>query len=97
MPPCAPRFYGRLSTRCATSIYSRFGKPARLARGTIVNAFEHLRSEGYVESSVGSGTYVNRVLPERLLHVAPGHTRGGTFKSTVCYNAPITPCLQITT
>jgi len=41
-----------------------------LARGTIVNAFDLLGSEGYVEGSVGSGTYVSRVLPERLLHVA---------------------------
>jgi len=41
-----------------------------LARGTIVNAFDQLASEGYVEGSVGSGTYVSKVLPERLLHVA---------------------------
>ncbi len=39
-----------------------------LARGTIVNAFEQLRSEGYVEGSVGSGTYVSAVLPDELLH-----------------------------
>ncbi|HEY0783781.1 MAG TPA: PLP-dependent aminotransferase family protein [Thermoanaerobaculia bacterium] len=38
-----------------------------LSRGTIVNAFEQLRSEGYVEGSVGSGTYVSRVLPDELL------------------------------
>jgi GntR family transcriptional regulator / MocR family aminotransferase len=41
-----------------------------LARGTIVNAFDQLASEGYVEGSVGSGTYVSKVLPEQLLHVA---------------------------
>src|SRR5262249_1696312 len=41
-----------------------------LARGTIVNAFDQLRAESYIHGSVGSGTYVNRVLPERLLHVA---------------------------
>ena len=40
-----------------------------LSRGTIVNAFEQLKSEGYVEGAVGSGTYVNRVLPDDLLHV----------------------------
>jgi GntR family transcriptional regulator/MocR family aminotransferase len=45
----------------------------RLARGTIVNAFELLKSEGYLDGSVGSGTYVSRVLPENLLHVAPHH------------------------
>jgi len=41
-----------------------------LARGTIVNAFEHLKSEGYLEGSVGAGTYVSKVLPEKFLHVA---------------------------
>jgi len=48
-----------------------FAKRYGLSRGTIVNAFEQLKSEGYVEGSVGSGTYVSRVLPEELLHVAP--------------------------
>ena len=38
-----------------------------LSRGTIVNAFEQLRSEGYVEGSVGSGTYVSKILPDTLL------------------------------
>lgn len=38
-----------------------------LARGTIVTAFEQLQSEGYVEGSVGSGTYVSSVLPDELL------------------------------
>ena len=41
-----------------------------LARGTIVNAFDQLASEGYVEGSIGSGTYVSNVLPDRLLQVA---------------------------
>ncbi len=40
-----------------------------LSRGTIVNAFEQLKSEGYVEGSVGSGTYVSKLLPEELLQV----------------------------
>jgi len=41
-----------------------------LSRGTIVSAFEQLKSEGYVEGSVGSGTYVSTVLPDELLEVA---------------------------
>lgn len=41
-----------------------------LARGTIVNAFDQLKSEGYVEGNVGSGTCVSKVLPEKLLQVA---------------------------
>jgi GntR family transcriptional regulator / MocR family aminotransferase len=38
-----------------------------LSRPTIVSAFEQLRSEGYVEGKVGSGTYVSQTLPEELL------------------------------
>jgi GntR family transcriptional regulator / MocR family aminotransferase len=45
------------------------------ARGTIVNAFEQLKSEGYLDGSVGSGTYVSNVLPEKLLQVASGKAR----------------------
>jgi len=41
-----------------------------LARGTIVSAFEQLKSEGYIEGSVGSGTYVSDVLPDELLRAA---------------------------
>lgn len=41
-----------------------------LARGTIVAAFEMLVAEGYVEGSVGSGTFVARTLPDDLLEVA---------------------------
>jgi GntR family transcriptional regulator / MocR family aminotransferase len=41
-----------------------------LSRGTIVNAFEQLKAEGYLEGTVGSGTYVNRVLPDELFQVA---------------------------
>jgi GntR family transcriptional regulator/MocR family aminotransferase len=40
-----------------------------LSRGTIVNAFEQLKAEGYVQGSVGSGTYVSKVLPDELLQV----------------------------
>jgi GntR family transcriptional regulator/MocR family aminotransferase len=40
-----------------------------LSRGTIVSAFEQLESEGYVEGSVGSGTYVSKILPDDLLQV----------------------------
>lgn len=40
-----------------------------LSRGTIVNAFEQLKSEGYVEGTIGSGTFVSKVLPDDLLRV----------------------------
>jgi GntR family transcriptional regulator/MocR family aminotransferase len=35
-----------------------------------VHAFDQLTSEGYLENRIGSGSYVSRVLPEELLHVA---------------------------
>jgi GntR family transcriptional regulator/MocR family aminotransferase len=47
-------------TRDLASLYG-------LSRGTIVSAFEQLKSEGYVDGSVGSGTYVSKVLPDDLL------------------------------
>jgi GntR family transcriptional regulator / MocR family aminotransferase len=47
----------------------------QLSRGTIVNAFDLLKSEGYLEGSIGSGTYVSSVLPDELLQVAPARSR----------------------
>jgi GntR family transcriptional regulator / MocR family aminotransferase len=41
----------------------------RLSRGTIVNAVEQLKSEGYVQGRTGSGTYVSNTLPDELLQV----------------------------
>lgn len=38
------------------------------ARGTILNAYEQLFAEGYVESERGGGTYVARELPDELLN-----------------------------
>ncbi len=44
-----------------------------VSRGTVVSVYEQLRSEGYVVGRVGSGTRVNAVLPEELLHApSPG-------------------------
>ena len=41
----------------------------RLSRGTIITAFEQLKSEGYIEGTIGSGSYVSKVVPEQLLQV----------------------------
>ena len=38
-----------------------------LSRGTVVQAFEELKSEGYLDGTIGSGTRVSRILPEELL------------------------------
>lgn len=43
-----------------------------LSRGTVVSAFDELKSEGYLHGSRGSGTYISSVLPEHLLQVQAG-------------------------
>lgn len=41
-----------------------------LARGTVMNAIDQLKAEGYLSATVGSGTYVAAVLPDSLQRVA---------------------------
>jgi GntR family transcriptional regulator/MocR family aminotransferase len=57
----------RPATRLAST--RELAKHYGLSRGTIVNAFDQLKAEGYLEGSVGSGTYVSKVLPDELLQV----------------------------
>lgn len=52
-----------------------------LSRGTVVGAFERLRSEGYVVGTVGSGTRVSTVLPEHLLRAMPAPSGGSAGAS----------------
>jgi len=40
-----------------------------VSRNTVVNAYEQLLAEGYLETRVGAGTFVNSSLPEEYLHV----------------------------
>jgi GntR family transcriptional regulator/MocR family aminotransferase len=58
---------GRLGAGARLPATRDLAEHYQLSRGTIVVAFEQLKSEGYLESRVGSGTYVARVLPDRLL------------------------------
>ena len=53
----------------------------RLSRGTIVTAFEQLKSEGYIEGTIGSGSYVSKVLPEQLLNVTTARAELHTFRN----------------
>lgn len=41
-----------------------------LSRGTLVTVYELMKAEGYVTGRTGSGTFVNRTVPDALLHVA---------------------------
>src|SRR4051812_47155874 len=46
------------------------GDELGVSRNTILNAYGQLTAEGYLESIIGSGTFVARVLPESLLTTA---------------------------
>ncbi len=48
-----------------------------VARMTIVNAYEQLLAEGYLEGKTGAGTYVAAILPEAMLRVGPDSLRPG--------------------
>src|SRR5271169_2682886 len=58
-----------------------------LSRPTIVTAFEQLRSEGYVEGKVGSGTYVSKTLPDELLQAPPAKSVAGTRRRSIPLSA----------
>src|SRR5258708_12229010 len=50
-----------------------------VSRNTVVNAFEQLIAEGYLESKVGAGTYVTHVLPEDVfkMNITVRNASGG--------------------
>src|SRR5580693_2370410 len=62
---------GRLRPGARLPATRDLARQYELSRGTVVSAFEELKSEGYLHGSRGSGTYVSNVLPEHLLQVAP--------------------------
>lgn len=46
-----------------------------VSRNTVMNAFEQLLAEGYLEGQVGSGTYVSRALPDDMLYIPASRSR----------------------
>ncbi len=62
---------GRLRSQARLPSTRNLALEYGLSRGTIVSAFEQLQSEGYLESTVGSGTRVSKTLPEAFLKTAP--------------------------
>ena len=61
---------GRIAPGARLPATRDLAREYKLARATVVTAFEQLKSEGYVEGRVGAGTYVSQVLPDDLLQVA---------------------------
>lgn len=62
---------GRLRAGTRLPATRTLARELRISRNTVLNAFEQLLAEGYVEGQTGSGTYVGHVLPDDLLHVSP--------------------------
>ncbi len=60
------RLYPGARLPATRDLASQYG----MSRGTVVSSFEQLKAEGYVQGSVGSGTYVSKILPDELLRVA---------------------------
>src|SRR5262249_38384580 len=50
-------------------------------RNTVLNAYEQLLAEGYLEGKIGSGTYVHRTLPEEMTQVRPSSERARPLPS----------------
>lgn len=70
---------GRIAPGARLPATRDLAREYKLARATVVTAFEQLKSEGYVEGRVGAGTYVSEVLPDDLLqvgHISAGATTG---------------------
>src|SRR5262245_2500692 len=49
-----------------------------VSRNTVLNAYEQLLAEGYLEGKIGSGTYVHRTLPEEMTQVRRSSVRATT-------------------
>ncbi|MFL6229432.1 MAG: PLP-dependent aminotransferase family protein [Pyrinomonadaceae bacterium] len=60
---------GRLTPGTRLQSSREIAKELCVSRNTVVNAFDQLLAEGYLEGQVGSGTYVSRALPEDLFNV----------------------------
>ena len=57
-----------------------------VSRGTVVAAFDHLRSEGYVEMRVGAGAFVATTIPDEAIAVTKrkvGDTRKQATRATL--------------
>lgn len=62
--------HGQLAAGARLPSTRELARALGLARNTVLNAYEQLLAEGYLEGRTGSGTYVNRVLPDEMLRVA---------------------------
>lgn len=67
---------GRLLPRQRIPSTRSLAKSLSISRTTVTSCYEQLLSEGYLETIVGSGTYVCAQLPDDLLHSTPVESAG---------------------
>ncbi|HEX5706610.1 MAG TPA: PLP-dependent aminotransferase family protein [Pyrinomonadaceae bacterium] len=59
---------GRLAPGARLPSTRELAAELSVSRNTVLNAFEQLLAEGYVEGQTGSGTFVSKALPDELLN-----------------------------
>src|SRR5262245_29856639 len=60
---------GRIASGAQIPSSRELARELGVARNTVLNAVEQLITEGYLQGEPGSGTYVNRTLPDDTLRV----------------------------
>ncbi len=72
---------GRLKPRSRLPSSRALAEQLGVARATVVEAFEQLAGEGYIETRIGSGTTVSAELPEVLLATGRKASKPASLKT----------------
>jgi GntR family transcriptional regulator/MocR family aminotransferase len=88
---------GRLKAGSRLPSTRTLARAYQVARGTVVAAYEQLKAEGYLEASLGSGTFVARALPENFPRFSRKavHRAGSApppVRRTSAYARRVKPC-----
>lgn len=75
---------GQLSLGMRLPSSRDFANALGVSRNTVEHAYEQLRSEGYIHSEVGSGTYVSETVPERYTEVRQPSAPPSALQMTDC-------------
>lgn len=82
---------GRLKPQARLPSTRALSEELSVARATVVEAYEQLLSEGYLETRSGSGTRVAAELPETLLASTPSSKAGQTVQRLSVRREPARP------
>lgn len=84
---------GRLHRGAAIPATRSLADQYALSRRIVVNVFDQLRDEGYLEAKVGAGTHVSQNVPEDFLAASPRRERRYRVlaNADVFYRRPVRP------